>query len=66
MVAQMAISSENGEVQALSIGKSTMSYGGYLSDEEVRARIEAVTAEQVREVAVELFDPEKLSYLIYR
>ena len=66
LLAQLAISSENGEVQALSIGKSVLSYGSYLSDSQVRARVEAVTAEQLQEAAQDVFGSGKLSMLIYR
>lgn len=66
LLAQLAISSENGEAQALSIGKSVLSYGSYLSDEQVRARVEAVTAEQLLDAARDVFGSEKISMLIYR
>lgn len=66
LLAQLAISSENGEAQALSIGKSVLSYGSFLSDAEVRARVGAVTAEQLLDTARDVFGREKLSMLIYR
>jgi predicted Zn-dependent peptidase len=66
MLAQLAISAENGEVQALSIGKSILSFDRYLSDEQVRAKVEAVTSEDILNVAKDIFEPSRLSTLIYR
>ncbi|MBP5210521.1 MAG: insulinase family protein [Bacteroidales bacterium] len=65
MLAQLAVSSENGEVQALAIGKSVLVFGNYLSDEQVRAKINAITAQDLITVANDIFADEKLSYLFY-
>ena len=65
MLAQLAVSSENGEVQALAMGKSVLVFGNYLSDEEVRAKIEAVTAEDLVNVANDIFADDRLSFLFY-
>lgn len=66
LLAQNAISSENGEAQALAIGRSLMNFGDYMSDAEVRTRVEAITAEDLQAVASEVFAEDKLSFLIYR
>ena len=66
LLAQNAISSENGEVQALSIGRSLLCYGDFLSDAEVRSRVEALTAEDLQAAANDIFAENKLSFLIYR
>jgi len=66
LLAQNAISSENGEVQALSIGKNLLSYGDYPSDSEVRSRVEALRAEDLQAAAADIFAEDKLSFLIYR
>lgn len=66
LLGQLAISSDNGEAQALSMGKSMISFGEILPDEEIRRRIAAITASELRQVACEVFAPEKLSTLIYR
>jgi predicted Zn-dependent peptidase len=66
LLAQNAISSENGEAQALAIGRSLLNFGDYMSDSEVRSRVEALTAEDLQAVACEVFAEDKLSFLIYR
>ncbi|MFV0471916.1 MAG: M16 family metallopeptidase [Paludibacteraceae bacterium] len=62
---QMAISSENKESTALALGKSIMRYGRYSSPDEVRERINNISAEQLQSVAIEIFDTEKLHVLKY-
>ena len=66
LMGQMAISSEQKENFALSIGKSYMRYGKIEDMETVKKRIEAITAEKLQAIAVEMFDPKDLSVLIYR
>jgi predicted Zn-dependent peptidase len=62
----MAISSEQKENFALSLGKSYMRYGKIEDLATVKQRIEAITAEKLQEIAVEMFNPNDLSVLIYR
>ena len=66
LVGQMAISSEQKENFALSLGKSFMRYGKIEDLEVVKQRIEAITAEKLQEIAMDMFDPKDLSVLIYR
>ena len=66
LLGQLAISSDNGEVQALSMGKSMMVFGHILSDEEARAKIMDITSEQLQEVACRVLAEDKLSTLIYK
>jgi predicted Zn-dependent peptidase len=66
LLAQNAISSENGEAQALAIGRSLLNFGDYMSDAEVRTRVEAITSEDLQAVAGDVFAEDKLSFLIYR
>jgi len=66
LLGQLAISSDNGETQALSMGKSMLLFGEILSDETVRARFNAITSEQVKEVACKVLAPERLSTLIFK
>ena len=66
LLAQNAISSENGEAQALAIGRSLLNFGDFLSDAQVRTRVEAITSEDLQAVARDVFCEEKLSFLIYR
>lgn len=62
---QMAIASDNGEAQVLSMGKSLMTYGRVITNAESAKMIEAITAEDLRNTAREVFDPDGLSRLIY-
>lgn len=65
LLGQLAISSDNGESQCLAMGKSLLSWGTVTSDEQVRSRIEAITAEDLRSVAIRIFDPSRTSRLIF-
>ncbi|NLO71684.1 MAG: insulinase family protein [Porphyromonadaceae bacterium] len=65
LLGQMAISSENKESVALSLGKSYLRFGKYESNDEIRERIESITAERLMDVAGEIFDVENLTILKY-
>lgn len=65
LLGQLAISSDNGETQCLSMGKSLMTYGKIPEDSMTKAKIEAVTAEDIRNMAARLFDKERMSRLIF-
>ncbi|MBR5661622.1 MAG: insulinase family protein [Bacteroidales bacterium] len=65
LLGQLAISSDNGETQCLSMGKSLVSYGTVTSNQENREAIEAVSADRLREAARKIFNLETLSKFIY-
>lgn len=65
LLGQLAISGDNGETQCLSMGKGLLAYGKVSSGKENRELIEAVTAEDIRKMACQIFDPCRLSRLIY-
>ena len=65
LLGQLAISSDNGEAQCLSMGKSLLAWGRIDTSAEMRARIEAVTPEALQKMAGRIFDPARLSRLIY-
>lgn len=65
LLGQIAISSDNGETQCLSMGKGLLAYGKVSSGKENRELIEGITAEDVKEMACRLFNRERLSRLIY-
>lgn len=65
LLGQLAVSSDNGETQCLSMGKSLMAYGKINSGKENRELIEAITAEDLCRMAQEIFNPDRLSRLIY-
>ena len=65
LLGQLAISSESGEAQCLSMGKSMLSWGRIMTPEETRSALEAITPAHLQEMARQLFAPENLSSLIY-
>lgn len=65
LLGQLAISGDNGETQCLSMGKGLLAYGKVSSGKENRSFVEGITAEDVREMAVKIFDKDKVSKLIY-
>lgn len=62
---QLAISSDNGETQCLSMGKSLMTYGHIPDERQTKEKIEAITSGNIMEMANELFDGGRLSTLIF-
>lgn len=65
LLGQMAISGDNGETQCLSMGKGLLAYGKLNSGKETRQMVEGITAEDIREMALRIFDTGKLSKLTY-
>ncbi len=65
LLGQLAISSDNGETQCLSMGKGLLAYGKVSTGKENRSMVEGITAEDVREMAQKIFDKDKLSRLVY-
>lgn len=61
----MSIASENKESRALNMGKSLLYYNKYQSLDDFMAKIEAVDAVQLCEVASEVFNPSEMSLLVY-
>lgn len=61
---QIAISSDNGEAQCLSMGKSLLAYGKVASAEEIKREIEEVSADMIRDMACRIFAPARTSCLI--
>lgn len=66
LTGQIAISAENNENLMLSIGKSMLIHNRADTPEDIAARIEAVTAEQLLDIAGEILDPGTMSLLAYR
>lgn len=62
---QLSIAQDNAEAQCLSMGKSLVVYGKINTFEQIRTKIEEITAEQLQEVAREVLDWERMSVLIY-
>ncbi len=64
LLGQLAISSDNGEAQCLSMGKSLLAYGRIFSTGETISQIESVTAAEIREAACRIFAPGMTSRMI--
>ena len=47
------------------MGKGLLSYGKITGPQQTLRMVEAITAEDVREMACKIFSPDKLSRLIY-
>ena len=47
------------------MGKGLLAYGKITGDRKTKDLVEAITAEDVREMAATIFAPEKMSRLIY-
>ena len=65
LLGQIAIGSEAGEAQCLSMGKSMLAWGSIMTPDETRAAIEAITPADLQAMARRLFAPDRLSSLIY-
>ena len=65
LLGQIAISGDNGETQCLSMGKSLLAYGKVSRGKDNKEMVEAITAEDVQEMAQKIFDKDRISKLIY-
>jgi predicted Zn-dependent peptidase len=65
IMGQIALGNESGLNVMLALGKSLLSYKKVDTITEVFHQIEAITAQDIQEVANEIFDPSTLSSLIY-
>lgn len=66
LIGQLAIAQENNSSLMLSAGKAVLTFDKVETIEEINARIESVTAEELLEVANEVFNPSKLTTLIFK
>ena len=64
-IGQIVVSSEHKEGLFLGLGKSFLHYNKYDSLTEIFSKIEATQAQQIQEVANEIFAPDLLFSLIY-
>jgi predicted Zn-dependent peptidase len=65
LIGQIAIAAENNENQMLSIGRSLLLFDRVDSLEEISHKIEKISKDELLEISNEVFDPEKISYLVY-
>lgn len=62
---QIGVACDNRESFALDFGKAYLHYGWHKDVEKLMTDIDGVTAEQIQDVAMDIFQPEKLTTLIY-
>ena len=65
LMGQLAISSDNGEAQCLSMGKSILAWNRIASNEDIRKTLEAVTPDDLLAMARRIFAADRISSLIY-
>lgn len=65
LIGQLSIAQDNNEAQALSMGKSLVVYGKISNFEQMRQKVESITAEQLHQVAKEILSWDRMSTLIY-
>lgn len=65
LLGQLAISSDNGETQCLSMGKGLLAYGKITEGKETKELVESIRSEEIQNMARQLFSRDNLSQLIY-
>ena len=65
LLGQLAISSDSGENQCLSMGKSLLAFGRIVPDSETLEVFHSICAEQLRAMAERVFGEGKTSELIF-
>lgn len=65
LVGQIGVMSDNHENLALSLGKNVLHFNHFNTLEEIFNKVESVTAEQILDVANEIFEETKLFSLLY-
>lgn len=65
LMGQLAISSQNKESLAMSIGKSFLRYNKIETTEEIRARLEAINSEKIQAIANEVFEEKMMTSLLF-
>ncbi len=66
LLGQISVASDNSESVMLSAGKSMLLYGDVEPYESLKARVDAVSAEDICMAAQRVFDSDGLSCLVYR
>ena len=65
IIGQIGVAADNFENNALNMGKTFLHYNKYETPQEVFSRIQALTSQDLWEVANEMFREENLSTLVY-
>ena len=66
IIGQIGVACDNFESRALGMGKTFLHYNKYESQENIFKRIEALSADNLLEVANDIFAEESISTLMYR
>ncbi len=66
LIGQIALSQENNLALTVALGKSMLNYNRIDTLEDVYQKITAVSAQQLRDIANQVFNPADLSLLIYQ
>ncbi|MDU1904904.1 MAG: pitrilysin family protein [Dysgonomonas sp.] len=66
LIGQISISGDNHENLALALGKNYLHYNHFNSLEETIKKIEGINVNDILEIANNIFNTNKLSYLIYK
>lgn len=66
MLGQIAMAQENNASLMLSLGKSLLSFNKIDSFEEITKKLESIQSSDILEISNDIFDPNKLSTLIYQ
>ena len=65
LIGQLAIAADNAESQMISQAKSVLAFDKVETPEQIKEKINAVTAVELQEIAEEILHPDRLSVLIY-
>ncbi|MDR3180781.1 MAG: insulinase family protein [Prevotellaceae bacterium] len=65
LIGQLAIAADNAESQMISQAKSVLAFNIVETPEQIKEKINAVTAAELQEIAEEMLHPDRLSTLIY-
>lgn len=65
-IGQMAISSDNNEIFMLGIAKSLLVFNTFDTNEELFAKVEGITSDEIIDVANQIFKSQNISTLIYK
>ena len=65
LIGQLAIAADNAESQMIGQAKSLLAFNKVETPEQIKEKINAVTAVELQEIAEEMWHPDRLSVLIY-
>lgn len=66
LIGQIALSQENNLAMTLALGKSYLNYNRIDTLNDVYKKVEAISADQLRDISNQVFNPNLLSQLIYK